>query len=265
MCRLAFVPGKAKINYKELLDLFSNLEASCGGDGNGYAAISPDGANILNKAVKLTNAQIVKETYKLIRSGWSVYYHTRKISIGWSDDSQCHPFKINGRKFKGYLCHNGTWHDGGVMAKYFNVGSDTAAFAKLIGEFGLKALQERKLFPSSGIFLLYGSHPKGQPLHRVLNIGGDLEYCPKSGIWASEFHNEYKYWNDTYSVSTGRHMLEKPAPKKVIQTISPKTNGFVRQYASDLDSSWFRKAYGSNNDIEMDGTDYKISRNLLDS
>jgi hypothetical protein len=268
MCRLAFIPGKAKINYQELLDLFNALEASCGGDGNGYVAVSPEGASVLNKAVKLTNAQIVKETYKLIRSGWAVYYHTRKISVGWSDDAQCHPFKISGRKFKGYMCHNGTWIDGSVMAKYFNVGSDTAAFAKLIGEFGLKALQERKLFPHSGIFLLYGSHPKGQSLHRVLNIAGDLEYCPKSGIWASEFHAEYKYWNDTYRVMTGRHMLEKPAPRKLIQLpmqTQPR-NATKPRYASDIESSWFRRAYGPPDYIEeLDGTDHNITRNLLDT
>ena len=219
MCRLAFIPGKAKINYQELLGLFNALEASCGGDGNGYVAVSPDGASVLNKAVKLTNTQIVKETYKLIRSGWAVYYHTRKISVGWSDDAQCHPFK-------------------------------------------------RKLFPHSGIFLLYGSHPKGQSLHRVLNIAGDLEYCPTSGIWASEFHAEYKYWNDTYRVMAGRHMLEKPAPRKLIQLpmqTQPR-NATQPRYASDIDSSWFRRAYGPPDYIEeLDGTDHNITRNLLDT
>jgi len=59
-------------------------------------------------------------------------------------------------------------------------------------------------------------------------------------------------------------MLEKPAPKKLIQVSTSKTDRLVRRYASDLDSSWFRKAYGSKDGIEMDGTDYKITRNLLD-
>lgn len=134
MCRLAFIPGRAKITKAQMLNLLDDLEVSFGGDGNGYVAISPTSKNIKHsKAVKLNNERIVNETYKLIQRGWALYYHTRKISVGWSSDTQCHPFKISGPKFKGYLCHNGTWFEGSTFAKYFKCGSDTAALAKLIG------------------------------------------------------------------------------------------------------------------------------------
>lgn len=267
MCRLAFIPGKAKINYKQMTELFDRLQDSCGGDGNGYVAVSSEGQIISNKAVKLTNAQIVKQTYKLLRNGWNIYYHTRKVSVGWLDDSQCHPFEIRGKQFRGWLCHNGTWHDGSVMAKYFQVGSDTAALAKLIGQFGLKRLGEMKLFPTSGVFLLYGSHPSKQPMHRVLYLGGDLEYCPITGIWASELGQEWPHWNDTYYVATGRHMLEKPAPRKHVSTYQSGSKCYnpphVRNYASD-NSEWFRQAYGYDKHDDIEGLDYTVvDRNLL--
>lgn len=220
MCRLAYIPGSSKVNYAAMSQLFSNLVKSCGGDGNGYVAVSPEGQILSNKGVKLTVAQIVKQTYKLVRNDWSLYFHTRKVSVGWIDDEQCHPFEINGKAFKGWMCHNGTWSDGSVMAKYFNCGSDTAAFARLIGQFGLKKLKEMKLFPSSGVFLLYGGKPRETPLHRVLHIFGDLEYCPKTGVWASEFGDSWEHWGDTYSVEYGRHMLDKQPPKKIFKNTS---------------------------------------------
>lgn len=280
MCRLAFIPGRAKINYKELLELFNHLQASCGGDGNGYVAVSEDGQIVSNKGAKLTNGSIVKQTYKLIRNGWSLYYHTRKVSVGWITDEQCHPFEIKGREFKGYLCHNGTWFEGQTMAKYFGVGSDTAALAKLIGMFGLKNLKERKLFPESGVFLLYGARPGKTPLHRVLYMGGDLEYCPTTGAWASEFGDNWKHWNDTYYVEKGRHMLEKPAPKRAVQStwvqgsncstykyVPPATKP---RYASDIESAWFRRAFEDEKYAHVEDLDYVtekdstiVSRNLL--
>ena len=225
MCRLAYLPGNSKVNYAAMGCLFKSLEASCGGDGNGYVAVSPEGQVLSNKGIKLSVAQIVKQTYKLMRSGWSIYFHTRKVSVGWLEDDQCHPFEIRGKAFKGWLCHNGTWSEGSVMAKYFECGSDTAALARLIGQFGLKKLKEMKLFPSAGVFLLYGSSPRDMPMHRVLHIFGDLEYCPKTGVWASNFDQSWEHWNDTYNVEYGRHMLNKQPPKKIFKSVSTYSNG----------------------------------------
>ena len=277
MCRLAYIPGGAKVGYQNMISLYSSLEKSCGGDGNGYVAVSQEGQILSNKGLKLTPAQIVKQTYKLVRDGWSVYFHTRKVSVGWLDDDQCHPFEIRGKMFHGWLCHNGTWFDGGVMAKYFGCGSDTAAFARLIGQFGLKKLKEIKLFPTSGVFLLYGASPKNVGLHRVLNISGDLEYCPVTGVWASEFGQEWKHWDTTYHVATGRHMLDKAPPKRTASTVGYYTGGKsctwepspqskptqprFNQYGSDVDSNLWSKYDEKDDDF---GTGYTVvDRNLL--
>jgi len=223
----------------------------------------------------LTTAQIVKQTYKLLRNNWSIYFHTRKVSVGWLDDSQCHPFEIKGKYFKGYLCHNGTWYDGGTMAKYFGCGSDTAAFARLIGSFGLKKLKDIKPFPTSGVFLLYGSKPSQVGLHRVINISGDLEYCPKTGVWASEFDKGWDHYQDTYHVAVGRHMLDKAPPKRVFAsqsssyytwnpTSSSTTVGNSKprfpMYASDVESNLWSKMDEESDDIPEYTT---VDRNLL--
>lgn len=212
MCRLAFIPGQAPITKAQLLCLLDDLEVSFGGDGNGYVMISPKNQIKHSKGIKLNNETIANENYKLIRQGWAMYYHTRKISVGWADDNQCHPFEIKGPKFRGYLCHNGTWADGGVLARYFKCGSDTAALAKLLGKFTVEELKAMDLFPHSGVFLIYGAKPGETPTHKVIKQSGDLAYCGKSKVWASEFDNDWVYTRSTYKVDNGQYMLEKPAP-----------------------------------------------------
>jgi len=275
MCRLAFIPGRAKITKAQMLNLLDDLEVSFGGDGNGYVAISPTSKNIKHsKAVKLNNERIVNETYKLIQRGWALYYHTRKISVGWSSDTQCHPFKISGPKFKGYLCHNGTWFEGSTFAKYFKCGSDTAALAKLIGTIGIQGLKDRELFPSSGVFLLYGAGPNETPTHKVIKVSGDLEYCNKTGIWASEFDNAWEYKNQCYKVAYGSHMLEKPAPSSIVAEIlnnpvKVKTKGFapkLNPWRDKVSPLWIRDKYCYDHnweeiDREIDST--YVERNLL--
>jgi len=229
MCRLMFIPAGCKVSRKLLRAQFDALEHSCGGDGNGYFAVRVNDRgqveSKLMKGLKLSNGRIVREVYPLIKAGWSVYYHTRKVSVGWLSDEQCHPFAISGRKFKGTLVHNGTWFDGHVLAKFLGVGSDTAALAKSIGMFGIDELEKRELFPKSGVFLLFGGHPTETPTHRVLKLSGDLEYCPTTGAWASEFCAGWV--GKTYNVENGRHSLEKPAPKEFTPTpISSKYSKF---------------------------------------
>lgn len=225
MCRLAYFPANTPVTRDDLLTHLNQLEKSMGGDGNGYVAIGPNGEMLLNKGVKLANKKIVNTIYPLIQQGWSVYYHTRKISIGWGCDAQCHPFEIDGDSFSGALCHNGTWMDGGTLAKYLQTGSDTATLAYLIGELGLDELEKRKLIPSSGVFLLYGAEPGETKQHKVLLQGGSLEYCPKSGVWSSEFFKDWPYYNDTYDVEKGRHMLEKQPPKAKYQSWTNYSGG----------------------------------------
>lgn len=211
MCRLAFFPSGTRLKLEKLTNFLKALEKSFGGDGNGFAAISPTGGLTINKAVGLECDDMAKEMFDLLNLDWSVYFHTRKTSIGFTTDEQCHPFRIKGPAWQGSLCHNGTWRDGEILAKYWGVGSDTAAFAQLIGDIGLEEIEKRKLMPSSGVFLLYGAPPGQKPQHSVLKIGGSLEYCPETKIWASEFPKDWDYWKDTYSVKTGTmSLLKKP-------------------------------------------------------
>jgi hypothetical protein len=215
MCRLAYIPGNCKVNRTDLVDLLHMLQKSFGGDGNGFVAVGPNGEQFSEKGVKLDNDAIVVKTWKLIKKGWSLYYHTRKISVGWSSDKQCHPHLIKGEKFNGWLCHNGTWNDGVPLANYFNCGSDTAALARCIGKFGIEGAEKRNLFPKSGVFLIYGSENGESPIHRVVKKSGDLQYCPKTGIWASEFDKDWPYWSQVYTATVGKHLLCKPAPQYI--------------------------------------------------
>lgn len=215
MCRLAYIPGKAKVNRTDLVDMLHMLEKSCGGDGNGFFAVSPNGQVVSEKGLKLDCCAIVGKVWKLIKNGWDVYFHTRKVSVGWKSDSQCHPFKIEGKRFNGWLCHNGTWRDGVPLANYLGCGSDTAALAKVIGKFGIEGAEKRDLFPSSGVFLIYGSENGETAIHRVIKKAGDLQYCPKTGIWASEFDKDWPYWSQVYTATAGKHLLCKPAPQYV--------------------------------------------------
>jgi hypothetical protein len=228
MCRLAYIPGKAKVNRNDLTCLFEMLEKSCGGDGNGYFAVSPTGEVVSEKGLKLDANAIIIKTWKLIRQGWDLYFHTRKVSVGWKSDSQCHPFRIDGKKFQGWLCHNGTWRDGIPLANYLGCGSDTAALAKVIGKFGIEGAEKRDLFPSSGVFLIYGSENGETPIHRVIKKAGDLQYCPKTGIWASEFDNTWPNWSQVYTSTHGKHLLCKPAP----QYVAPAKTSKVTRYES---------------------------------
>lgn len=239
MCRLAYIPGQAQLGYKKMIQFFDHLEKSCGGDGNGYVAIGPKGEVITSKGVNLKNDEIVSVVYHLIRRGWSVYYHTRKISVGWSEDRQCHPFKITGKQFNGYLCHNGTWSNGTVLASYLGVGSDTAALAKVIGKFGINEAEKLGLFPSSGVFLVYGNEPGKHGIHRVIKKYGDLKYCKRTGIWASEFPSDWSGYHNTYTVTNGSHMLDQPAPKYVQKHYKEEDYSKKKGYITS-DTSMFR-------------------------
>lgn len=210
MCRLAFVPPKSPISRGELSDLFDYLERQCGGDGTGYLLIpkDEDKPTRMVKGVKLSTKMVVKDVYRPIRGGHGLIYHTRKVSVGWLSDDQCHPHVVGGRKARGYLVHNGTWYDGVAIANYLGCGSDTAALARVLGKFGMEGAEDRGLFPKSGVFLL---HLNGEL--RAIKKGGDLRYCPRTGIFASSFP---LWWGGgDYEVATGSHSLLSPPPEEV--------------------------------------------------
>lgn len=215
MCRLAFVPPKSKISRSELIDLFEYLEKQCGGDGNGFVLVAPDGSTTTQKGVKLASGDIVKRANPWIRKGASLIWHTRKVSVGWVADEQCHPHVVRGKKSNGHLVHNGTWWDGSVLASYLGCGSDTAALAKVIGKFGVKGAESRGLFPRTGVFLM---ELDGEL--RAIKKGGDLYYCPRTGIFASDFPHWWRGFDDCWEVDTGSHSLLAPPPKAPVKAIS---------------------------------------------
>lgn len=232
MCRLAYLPPRCGVSRKKIADFFNKLECSFGGDGNGYAAIGPNEEIVLSKGVKLSTQEIAKAAMSLNRQGWHIYFHTRKTSIGWNSDNQCHPFKIDGPAWKGTLCHNGTWSDGGVLAKYFDVGSDTAAMAQLIGEIGLEEIEKRKMMPHSGIFLIYGAKPGETPSHHAIRLSesSDLEYCPATGIWASDFYKDWDGYASTFTVAAGVNPLGKQPSRGV--------SGYGYHYSSSYNGNY---------------------------
>lgn len=222
MCRLAFIPADAVVSRARLVRLFEYLESTCGGDGNGWVAVAGDGSEYQTcKSLELSARQAAHDVHRLKRQGYHCYFHTRKVSVGWLSDSQCHPHEVSGPAWDGYLCHNGTWSDGAPLARYLRVGSDTAALAHLLGRHDIDDLEKRRLFPVSGVFLLTGT-PRGESsvVHRVLKLSGDLWYCPDSSIWASDFPLEWdanKPGLSVFEVQTGRHNLLKVAPKAPVK------------------------------------------------
>ena len=58
----------------------------------------------IDKGVKLTNAEIVKEVLGNIKEVKWIIYHTRLASVGNINDRNCHPFEDNGR----VMAMNGT-------------------------------------------------------------------------------------------------------------------------------------------------------------
>lgn len=241
MCRLMFVPASAKVSRKQLLTQMHALVKSCGGDGNGMAHVSPTGDVVIRKGAKLSAADMVDDIITHQKKGNHTIWHTRKVSVGWVDDSQCHPFEIKGRKMRGVLAHNGTWRDGAVLAHWLGCGSDTAALARMLGKFGAAQLLADYIFPSSGVFLIADTTEPGEPEFRAIHKYGDLEYCQKTGIYASEFSLSWQWWNQTYSVREGTHnLLFAPSRKQSAQWVS--TAGGYKQVYSPIAKTETRSA-----------------------
>jgi len=191
----------------QITELFLHLEGECGGDGNGIVTFA-EGESVLTKGVDLEVDECAQLALTAIQNKGYAIWHTRKISVGWSADGQCHPFRADGRGWKGYLAHNGTWSSGAVLAEYLRVGSDTAALARCLGKFGLAKCEERGLFPSSGVFLLGGDDGDCRAIKR----SGDLQFDPETGIVASSF--PARGYPLAWDVATGSHRLGKPMPKE---------------------------------------------------
>ena len=227
MCRLAYIPSKVKLSKGELTDLLQYLEDQCGGDGNGYLLLGKRSSR-LSKSVKLSCRDIVRDTYNEIRRGASMIFHTRKVSVGWLSDEQCHPHRIGG-KYKGHIAHNGTWGDGAAIAAYLGCGSDSIALARCVGKYGIRGAEIRGLFPRTGVFLVELDGDL-----RAIKKSGDLVYHTETGIFASDV----PIWmHGAVDVAAGSHSLLAAPPEEVRKPANMGTKSIWAK-ASAISSDW---------------------------
>jgi hypothetical protein len=93
---------------RDLESILRFLMDAFGGDGNGVAALWPDGKTRIAKSVcddEVRSARLLRR-YRKAGAHWYVF-HTRRASVGPVLSSNCHPFQLKRRTF--VLAHNG--HD----------------------------------------------------------------------------------------------------------------------------------------------------------
>jgi len=128
MCRIAFVerPPEARRRpgtYEGVLAaVFSVLELSNGGHGNGIAFPDQKGKIKIKKGIHYSTDEAARDAAE---APW-VLFHTRLASSGGISDEMCHPFPLG---FWGALAHNGT-----VIGKGTFTESDTLVMARVIAE-----------------------------------------------------------------------------------------------------------------------------------
>lgn len=179
MCRLAYF----KRPFAGLRNWLEQLEASCGGDGNGVAV----GGGLV-KGVHLTVAQTVAEIERHARAnrGWApALWHTRRTSVGGNKDVLCHPFACD----DGWLVHNGHWHEMAQEARRFGDGwSDTRMFSVLVERDGFAdAVAEHE---PPGVWL----HMRRDGKLAVWKGSGSLWHAADVGAWGSEPCAGYGDW-----------------------------------------------------------------------
>ena len=205
MCRLALL-NKEGINYIEsnygLTEFFNYLEASQGGDGNGYCIIYDNGKASIKKGIALTNEEITADILKDYQHIKWVLYHTRLASMGNISNKNCHPFRCGNN----ILMMNGT--EGGIRAFIKDNKTDTETILNICIQLGVDIAKATKNLNS--VFVGYSN---GKVFAHRNN--GSLEYLhhnSKTIIFASEFLPEqYKedniyisplYWEEGQKIDT---------------------------------------------------------------
>lgn len=108
MCRVAFI-SKGFKNESLLKELFTDLETSNGGDGNGIGGFS-DGKSLIIKSAK---AEVKNFAGLALSQSWDngFLFHTRKASVGMVNDINCHPFSWGNT----VTIHNGHLEGYGIL------------------------------------------------------------------------------------------------------------------------------------------------------
>jgi hypothetical protein len=184
MCRLAYIPFKAKAEDADLIStLFEFLELSFGGSGNGVGFFQ-DGKPIIKKGINIPTAELANY---LIEIKQPSIYHTRLASMGSVSTENCHPFSYNGV----LTAHNGHWIDAREMAKmlvhagkfqqsHLKDMTDSEVIACLVGNYGFGATD---IINAGVILSLYGNHAK-------VSVKGEFEVARLPDgrfLYASEF------------------------------------------------------------------------------
>lgn len=205
MCRLALI-NKEGINYIEsnysLTEFFNYLEASQGGDGNGYCIIYDNGKTRIKKGIALTNEEITEDLLKDYQNIKWVLYHTRLASMGNISNKNCHPFRYGNN----ILMMNGT--ESGIRAFIKDNKTDTETILNICVQLGVDIARAAKNLNS--VFVGYSNGKVFAHRNR-----GSLEYLhhnSKTVIFASEFLPEqYKkdnvyisplYWKEGEKIDT---------------------------------------------------------------
>ena len=126
MCRIAFVERHQGVSpelYEGVLEaVFTVLELSNGGHGNGVAIPDRKGRIKIIKGVSYSPYQAAKDS---ANASW-VLFHTRLATSGGIKDEMCHPFALG---TWGALAHNGIAIGKGTITE-----SDTSAMTRVIAE-----------------------------------------------------------------------------------------------------------------------------------
>lgn len=111
MCRLALMnSAAARLLGPELAMLYTSLEYSMGGHGNGVATLWKNTGTVsIHKGCRFTTAQAAARVFTDIDQGaqWALF-HTRLATAGDRTSKHCHPFRAGSL----VLAHNGhsrTW------------------------------------------------------------------------------------------------------------------------------------------------------------
>ncbi|MDP9439587.1 MAG: hypothetical protein M3P49_12745 [Actinomycetota bacterium] len=140
MCRMAIFNGIR--DFKPLAKTLSDLEKSCGGDGNGYYNAA---TGELQKGVNLSPAEIAFDAHGA--EGLQLF-HTRFATAGGVVDDLCHPFDAG----EYVLMHNGGWFDWNWYA-FGDEESDTAVVASLVRDYGPGILLDKEM-KDTGVYVL---------------------------------------------------------------------------------------------------------------
>lgn len=146
MCRVSYIPKEfvERCSKEFIIKFLKFLEASNGGDGNGFYYIE---SGRLEKSVKKPLETLYDNPCK---EGF--LFHTRRRSHGPVNKFLCHPFETK----KYITLHNGIWQDYQIFRDLYEIKqkiSDTYVMALTLEQFGIKKFF--KTFSHLGVVMIY--------------------------------------------------------------------------------------------------------------